>query len=202
MGRTVANKVRRVQRFEPYPARKLCPATSRPRTHAFRRLGYRSRIGPIQIRPGRAVRPRPQGQGHIDTEPDPWRQAPDRHGQRADQHRGRRGGRLQTDDAGSAPVAGRARPQGRAGGLDRRDSVVVVRPLQPSLCSRRDVGRSRLHADLLRRDRSAGAGHIALRAAMADGKSGSGNQGPAATGQSGRSAGGDCNALLRAAGRC
>jgi len=39
-------------------------------------------------------------------------------------------------------------------------------------------------------------------AAMADGKSGSGNQGPAATGQSGRSAGGDCNALPRAAGRC
>lgn len=42
----------------------------------------------------------------------------------------------------------------------------------------------------------------AICTAMADGKSGSGNQGPAATGQSGRSAGGDCNALLRAAGRC
>ena len=42
----------------------------------------------------------------------------------------------------------------------------------------------------------------AICTAMSDGKSGSGNQGPAATGQSGRSAGGDCNALLRAAGRC
>ena len=42
----------------------------------------------------------------------------------------------------------------------------------------------------------------AICTAMAGGKSGSGNQGPAATGQSGRSAGGDCNALLRAAGRC
>lgn len=42
----------------------------------------------------------------------------------------------------------------------------------------------------------------AICTAMAGGKSGSGKQGPAATGQSGRSAGGDCNALLRAAGRC
>lgn len=42
----------------------------------------------------------------------------------------------------------------------------------------------------------------AICTAMAGGKSGSGNQGRAATGQSGRSAGGDCNALLRAAGRC
>ena len=42
----------------------------------------------------------------------------------------------------------------------------------------------------------------AICTAMAGGKSGSGNQGPAATGQSGRSGGGDCNALLRAAGRC
>ena len=37
---------------------------------------------------------------------------------------------------------------------------------------------------------------------MVGGKSGSGNQAPAATGQSGRSAGPECNALLRAAGRC
>lgn len=42
----------------------------------------------------------------------------------------------------------------------------------------------------------------AICTAMAGAKSGSGNQGPAATGQSGQSAGGDCNALLRAAGRC
>ena len=42
----------------------------------------------------------------------------------------------------------------------------------------------------------------AICTAMAGGKSGSGHQGPAATGQSGRSTGGDCNALLRAAGRC
>ena len=44
----------------------------------------------------------------------------------------------------------------------------------------------------------------AICTAMAGGKSGSGsgNQGPASTGQPGRSAGGDCNALLRAAGRC
>ena len=42
----------------------------------------------------------------------------------------------------------------------------------------------------------------AICTAMAGGKSGSGNQEPAATGQSGRSAGGDCNALLRSAGRC
>lgn len=42
----------------------------------------------------------------------------------------------------------------------------------------------------------------AICTAMAGGKSGSGSQGPAATGQRGRSAGGDCNALLRAAGRC
>jgi hypothetical protein len=42
----------------------------------------------------------------------------------------------------------------------------------------------------------------AICSAMAGGKSGSANQGPAATGQSGPSAGGNCNALLRAAGRC
>jgi hypothetical protein len=42
----------------------------------------------------------------------------------------------------------------------------------------------------------------AICTAMADGKSGGANQGPAATGQSGRSTGGSCNALLRAAGRC
>jgi hypothetical protein len=42
----------------------------------------------------------------------------------------------------------------------------------------------------------------AICAAMAGGKKGSGNQGPAAPGQSGRSTGSDCNALLRAAGRC
>ena len=42
----------------------------------------------------------------------------------------------------------------------------------------------------------------AICTAMANGKSASGNQGPADTGESGRSAGGDCNALLRAAGRC
>jgi hypothetical protein len=41
----------------------------------------------------------------------------------------------------------------------------------------------------------------AICTAMVGGKSGSGNQKPAATGQDGRSAG-DCNALLRAAGRC
>ena len=42
----------------------------------------------------------------------------------------------------------------------------------------------------------------AICTAMVGGKSGSGNQGPAAPGQTGRSTGGDCNALLRAAGRC
>jgi hypothetical protein len=42
----------------------------------------------------------------------------------------------------------------------------------------------------------------AICTAMAGGKSASGNQAPAATGQSGRAVGGDCNALLRAAGRC
>lgn len=42
----------------------------------------------------------------------------------------------------------------------------------------------------------------AICTAMAGGKSGSGNQGPAATGQGGRSTGGNCNALLQAAGRC
>ncbi|MDP3823190.1 MAG: hypothetical protein Q8R33_17120 [Burkholderiales bacterium] len=42
----------------------------------------------------------------------------------------------------------------------------------------------------------------AICTAMVGGKSGSGNQRPAPPGQSGRSAGGECNALLRAAGRC
>lgn len=42
----------------------------------------------------------------------------------------------------------------------------------------------------------------AICTAIAAGKNGSGNQGPAATGQSGGSPGGACNALLRAAGRC
>jgi hypothetical protein len=42
----------------------------------------------------------------------------------------------------------------------------------------------------------------AICTVMAGGKSGTGNQGPAATGSSGPSAGGNCNALLRAAGRC
>lgn len=42
----------------------------------------------------------------------------------------------------------------------------------------------------------------AICMAMASGQRGSGNEGPAATGQLGRSTGGACNALLRAAGRC
>ncbi|KNZ31512.1 MAG: hypothetical protein AD742_16030 [Methylibium sp. NZG] len=42
----------------------------------------------------------------------------------------------------------------------------------------------------------------AICTAMVSGKSGSANQAPAATGQSGRGSGGECNALLRAAGRC
>jgi hypothetical protein len=42
----------------------------------------------------------------------------------------------------------------------------------------------------------------AICTAMAGGKGGSGPQGPAATGQKGRNTGGECNALLRAAGRC
>lgn len=42
----------------------------------------------------------------------------------------------------------------------------------------------------------------AICTAMVGGKGGSGNQAPVAPGQSGRSTGGDCNALLRAAGRC
>jgi hypothetical protein len=42
----------------------------------------------------------------------------------------------------------------------------------------------------------------AICTAMVGGKTGSGNQGPAATGPSGRNTGADCNALLRAAGRC
>jgi hypothetical protein len=42
----------------------------------------------------------------------------------------------------------------------------------------------------------------AICTAMVGGKGGSGNQKPAAAGQDGRSAGGACNALLRAAGRC
>jgi len=41
----------------------------------------------------------------------------------------------------------------------------------------------------------------AICTAMVGGKSKGGNQGPA-TGQGGRTTGGDCNALLRAAGRC
>jgi len=42
----------------------------------------------------------------------------------------------------------------------------------------------------------------AICTAMAGGQRGSGNEGPATTGQRGRSAGGNCNALLRTAGRC
>ncbi len=42
----------------------------------------------------------------------------------------------------------------------------------------------------------------AICTAMVGGQRGSGNKGPAATGQRGRSAGGNCNALSRAAGRC
>jgi hypothetical protein len=42
----------------------------------------------------------------------------------------------------------------------------------------------------------------AICTAMAGGKSGSANQRPAANGQGGRSPGPECNALLRAAGRC
>ena len=42
----------------------------------------------------------------------------------------------------------------------------------------------------------------AICTAMAGGQAGRGNEGPAATGQRGRNAGGNCNALLRAAGRC
>ena len=42
----------------------------------------------------------------------------------------------------------------------------------------------------------------AICTAMAGGQRASGNDGPAAAGQRGRSAGGNCNALLRAAGRC
>ena len=42
----------------------------------------------------------------------------------------------------------------------------------------------------------------AICTAMTNGQGGSGNARPAAAGQRGRSAGGECNALLRAAGRC
>jgi len=42
----------------------------------------------------------------------------------------------------------------------------------------------------------------AICTAMATGQRGGGNAGPAAAAQRGRSAAGDCNALLRAAGRC
>ena len=42
----------------------------------------------------------------------------------------------------------------------------------------------------------------AICTAMVGSKSGSGHQRPAAPAPSGRSTGGDCNALLRAAGRC
>lgn len=42
----------------------------------------------------------------------------------------------------------------------------------------------------------------AICTAMASSQTGGVNAGPAATAQRGRSAGGDCNALLRAAGRC
>ena len=42
----------------------------------------------------------------------------------------------------------------------------------------------------------------AICTAMAISQTGGVNAGPAATAQRGRSAGGDCNALLRAAGRC
>ncbi|MGG5885602.1 hypothetical protein ACLF3G_00590 [Falsiroseomonas sp. HC035] len=42
----------------------------------------------------------------------------------------------------------------------------------------------------------------AICTAVARGQRESGNAGPAAAGQRGRSGGGDCNALLRAAGRC
>ncbi len=42
----------------------------------------------------------------------------------------------------------------------------------------------------------------AICTAMVGGQRGSGNAAPAATAQPGRSAGGACNALLRAAGRC
>ncbi|WP_431285609.1 hypothetical protein ACQW02_12735 [Humitalea sp. 24SJ18S-53] len=42
----------------------------------------------------------------------------------------------------------------------------------------------------------------AICTAMAGGQRGSGPEAPAATGQPGRSTGGACNALLRAAGRC
>lgn len=42
----------------------------------------------------------------------------------------------------------------------------------------------------------------AICTVMAGGKSGGGNAGPAAAGPAGRGAGGECNALLRAAGKC
>ncbi len=42
----------------------------------------------------------------------------------------------------------------------------------------------------------------AVGIAMASGKDGSGHAGPAAKGPGGGSAGGECSALLRAAGRC
>lgn len=42
----------------------------------------------------------------------------------------------------------------------------------------------------------------AICTAMVGGQRGSGNGGPAAAGQRGRAAGGNCNALLQAAGRC
>ena len=42
----------------------------------------------------------------------------------------------------------------------------------------------------------------AICTAVAGGKRGGGHDGPAAADRSGRSAGGECNALLRAAGRC
>ena len=121
----------------------------------------------------------------------------------------------------SASLAGCAATIDRDG-LEQRNSQAIGRTVgQFAITDRSEEAAGRTHCTVNTRDGAAYRCYMvgatcfqkamsfgqtphsdAICTAMAAGQIRSGNQGPAATGQSGRSTGSDCNALLQAAGRC
>lgn len=126
-----------------------------------------------------------------------------------------------------APLATAPAQAGRAAtinqdGLERRTAQAIGRSVgQFAISERSEEAGGRINYSVTTRDGAAYRCYLvvatgfqkamtfgqmphsdAICTAMAGGKSGSGNQRPAAACQSGPSAGGECNALLRAAGRC
>lgn len=108
------------------------------------------------------------------------------------------------------------------GGLDQRTALAIGRPVgQFSITERTEEAGGRLNYSVATRDGKTYRCYLygatgfqkamsfgqtphsdAICTDMAGGQGKGGNKGPAAAGPSGGNAGGGCNALLRAAGRC